>query len=90
MTESNEYKNKSHCQNGRSRRFYGDEINIYQFQQKDDLKLTLAHELGHYLGFEHVSDSKAIMHYLIGDQDMKKLTLSPDDSEELSRVCKIE
>lgn len=68
--------------------FSGQDINIYQFQKIADLKLTLIHEVGHYLGLEHVGNSKSIMYYLIGDQSLEKPELTLEDKIELKRACK--
>ena len=67
----------------------GSEINIYQFKELSDLRMTLAHELGHALGLGHVENSKSIMYYLLGDQDMQNPTFSVEDVAELDAVCKI-
>ena len=69
--------------------FDGKEINIYQFKADSDLRLTLTHELGHYIGMDHVENSKSIMYYLIGDQDMKNPTPTVEDSAELDKICKL-
>ncbi|MFA5962251.1 MAG: matrixin family metalloprotease [Parcubacteria group bacterium] len=66
----------------------GEEINIYQFKQTTDLRLTLVHELGHALGIGHVEDSKSIMYYLMGEQDMENPVLSAEDLGALKTVCK--
>jgi hypothetical protein len=66
----------------------GEEINIYQFKQSTDLRLTLVHELGHSLGIGHVDDSKSIMYYLLGDQNMENPTLSAEDLGALKTACK--
>lgn len=69
--------------------FDGREINIYQFKTTLDLRLTLTHELGHYLGIQHVENSKSIMYYLIGDQDMNTPTLTTEDKNALKNICKL-
>ena len=68
--------------------FDGKEINIYEFRADDDLRLTLAHELGHYLGMDHVQNSKSIMYYLIGDQNMKNPVPTAEDLAALRQICK--
>lgn len=65
------------------------EINIYQFQKDSDLRLVLAHEMGHYLGMQHVQNSKSIMYYLLGDQDLNNPVPSQQDMEELKKVCRL-
>lgn len=69
--------------------FNGSAINIYQFQKKSDLRLTIIHELGHYLGLGHTENSKSIMHYLMGDQDLENPILTDEDKLELKRVCEM-
>ncbi len=70
--------------------FNGQAINIYQFQEESDLKLTLAHEFGHYLGFDHVENSRSIMYYLIGDQDLDNPAPTEQDLSQLKSVCHLE
>ncbi len=65
------------------------EINIYQFQKKSDLLLTLAHELGHYLGMQHVQNSQSIMYYLLSNQNLVNPVPTMQDREELKKVCKL-
>lgn len=69
--------------------YEGTGINIYQFKQLTDLRMTLIHELGHALGLGHVENSKSIMYYLMGDQDMDHPTLSAEDIAELDKVCRL-
>jgi hypothetical protein len=69
--------------------FDGKEIDIYQFKAAADLRLTLVHELGHYLGIGHVENSKSIMYYLIGDQEMNSPTLTTEDRTALNNICKL-
>ncbi len=59
--------------------FNGKEINIYEFSSRDDLLLTLAHELGHALDIDHNDDPTALMYAFSGEQDMKNFKLKPAD-----------
>ncbi|TCB48120.1 matrixin family metalloprotease [Acinetobacter sp. ANC 4779] len=59
--------------------FNGKQINIYEFESADDLRLTLAHEFGHALGLEHNQDPQALMYPLMKDQQMQNFRLSAAD-----------
>lgn len=67
--------------------FDGEGINIYQYKEKDDLRLTLIHELGHALGLNHLENPRSIMYYLMGEQEMENPVLTPEDLQELNEVC---
>lgn len=67
--------------------YTGEAINIYEFKNRSDLELVLAHELGHALGLGHVENSRSVMYYLSGGQD--RLLLSEEDLAELNRICEI-
>jgi hypothetical protein len=58
-------------------------IVISLYANNTELTHTLAHELGHALGMEHVGDPQAVM-YAYTNQQVK---LSADDVGELKRVC---
>ena len=64
--------------------FNGREINIYEFESEDDLRLTLAHELGHALGLQHTQDPKALMYPVMQRQDLKNFKLTAADLELLN------
>lgn len=59
--------------------FNGKQINIYQFQSLDDLRLTLAHELGHALGIGHNDDPTALMYPYAQQQNLQNFQLKPAD-----------
>lgn len=59
--------------------FNGQQINIYEFESIDDLRLTLAHEFGHALGLKHNQDPQALMYPLMKEQNMQNFRLSAAD-----------
>lgn len=59
-------------------------INIYQFFDRNDLVLVLAHELGHVLGFDHIEDAQSLMYYRLGGQELK---LGAGDKQLVSKLC---
>lgn len=67
--------------------YNGQEINIYQFEEKSDLELTIAHELGHALGVEHVENPQSLMYYLMADQNMDKPKLTSEDLAAMNIIC---
>jgi hypothetical protein len=84
------YRNKF----GESREFDkgvydGNSINIYQFNDKSDLRLALAHEMGHALGIDHLSQPESIMYYMMGEQDLDNPRASGEDIGALKSECYI-
>lgn len=67
--------------------YYNGSINIYQFADGKELRLVLAHELGHALSLGHVEDSESVMYYLMDEQPRSDIALTAADLAEFKRVC---
>ena len=51
-----------------------------------DIENTLVHEVGHFLGFDHVSDEQATMYAFSPPCEVQKRDLAPDD---VAAVCSV-
>lgn len=65
----------------------GGSINIYGYRNLGELKLVLAHEMGHALGLQHVQNPESIMYYLMKDQSADQLTFTSQDTAALNNLC---
>jgi len=65
----------------------GKSIQVFQFSSLDELKLVLAHEVGHALGLPHVENPSSVMYYLMGNQKVNGLALTGEDIEALKAIC---
>lgn len=69
--------------------YEGTGIDIFQFDDRDHLRMVLVHELGHALGVEHVAGPTSIMYPTLGAQDVKHIALSAEDRAALTQVCSV-
>lgn len=65
-------------------------ISVFKASDADELRLTLAHELGHALGIEHVDDPAAVMHAILGEANAGRRDLSDADRRALAAACGVE
>jgi hypothetical protein len=62
-------------------------INVFQFIDEEDLKLVLAHEVGHALGIGHVDNPQSVMYHLMGNQARGGIQLTEEDRQALIDIC---
>ncbi|MDX9913481.1 MAG: matrixin family metalloprotease [Candidatus Moranbacteria bacterium] len=69
--------------------YIGMAINIYQFHEESDLKLVLAHELGHALKLDHVDNPESTMFHLMEKQNLENIKLTEEDRSAVMNICGI-
>lgn len=65
-------------------------ITVFKASDVDELRLTLAHELGHALGIDHVADPAAVMHAVLGEENAGRSELSEADRRALAEACEVD
>lgn len=66
--------------------FSQNQIQIYGYASLNDLRLTLAHELGHTLGLKHTSNPKSLMYPYLKEQDIHNFKLTDSDLDLLGSI----
>lgn len=84
-----EYAGENEFTSGRYEHAAGNKtITIYHFASEMELRLVLAHELGHALGVDHVPNPTSIMHKTMKEQlQQQSLALSRQDQEAIRALC---
>jgi len=67
----------------------GTKINIYTFENANDLRLVLMHELGHALSTEHDSQATSIMYPVLQDQNLADPMPSSEDTALADNKCRL-
>ncbi len=63
-------------------------ITVYQFMTLHELELVLAHEFGHALGIDHVSNPQSVMFELMADQSyFTQIELTEEDKAAARALC---
>lgn len=64
-------------------------ITVNQFVNQRELSLILAHEMGHALGLDHLTNPQSVMYGSMGAQSLyPEVQLSDEDREAINGVCR--
>lgn len=67
----------------------GGVIKVHQFMSKNELRLIIAHELGHALGIDHLTNPGSVMFSQMGEQDLYPvISLTLKDRQAAEAACK--
>lgn len=64
-------------------------IRVFRAMGADELRVVLAHELGHALGIGHVHTQRAVMHADLSSANRERTTLTPADRDALADACNV-
>lgn len=64
-------------------------IHIYKAVGQDELRLVIAHELGHALGIKHVAPAESVMNKKLGQANRGREALSSADRQALAQACDV-
>lgn len=65
-------------------------ITVYKASDREELRLALAHELGHALGIGHVHDPAAVMHAELSGANAGREELAAADRAALAESCELD
>jgi len=77
-------------QNGQFRQKGGERtIEVYKATSINELRLVLAHELGHSLGIGHLDNRRAVMHPVMNTDNLDRTRVARDDVRALRDSCSL-
>lgn len=58
---------------------YMEKIEVYDFENREQLKTVLAHEIAHLVGVDHINLKGALMNPVLQEEQIENLWLTPED-----------